>query len=301
MRSLRVLLGVCVALAAAIAAPALAQEPGDSATSVVDELFIGQRATLELAVRAPVDATVEVDPASISWNGVEVVRVVSLGPTPDGDEAIFRFEVVVAPFLPGPGSFEPSVAIVTQEGATIRTLPAISWNVRPTLPADAPLDLSPLPEPGTIAGAESPLLKPALALGALAAVSIVAFAGVLAARLIRRSLAQRVPVAVPPEVLPPSFEAVESVIDSDPVAAYRSLAVIVRGFLAERFQLPANALTTSELRARMESSGADRFLARLVGGFLEECDSVVYAGYRPAAERRRADLTMAREIVEAGT
>jgi hypothetical protein len=48
----------------------------------------------------------------------------------------------------------------------------------------------------------------------------------------------------------------------------------------------------------METSGADRFAARLVGGLLEECDSVVYAGYRPAAERRRADLTMAREIVE---
>ena len=35
-----------------------------------------------------------------------------------------------------------------------------------------------------------------------------------------------------------------------------------------------------------------------VGGLLEECDSVIYAGYRPAAERRQADLTMAREIVE---
>jgi hypothetical protein len=69
--------------------------------------------------------------------------------------------------------------------------------------------------------------------------------------------------------------------------------------VGSRYGVPATALTTSELRARIESSGADRFQARLVGGFLEECDSVVYAGYRPASERRRADLTMAREIVEA--
>jgi hypothetical protein len=37
-----------------------------------------------------------------------------------------------------------------------------------------------------------------------------------------------------------------------------------------------------------------------VGGLLEECDAVVYAGYRPASERRLADLNMAREILEAG-
>ena len=48
----------------------------------------------------------------------------------------------------------------------------------------------------------------------------------------------------------------------------------------------------------MEASGVDRWQTRLVGGFLEECDAVVYAGYLPAAERRQADLTMAREIVE---
>ena len=67
--------------------------------------------------------------------------------------------------------------------------------------------------------------------------------------------------------------------------------------LARRYGLRATALTSSELRRRLEAEG-DRWQARLVGGLLEECDSVIYAGYRPAAERRQADLTMAREIVE---
>ena len=48
----------------------------------------------------------------------------------------------------------------------------------------------------------------------------------------------------------------------------------------------------------MDEGGIDRFQGKLAGNLLEECDAVVYAGYRPAAERRHADLTMARELVE---
>ena len=97
---------------------------------------------------------------------------------------------------------------------------------------------------------------------------------------------------------PPDLGTAEGLIDSDPVRAYRGLAALVRRVLADRYSLPANALTSRELQRRMESHGVDRWQTRLVGGFLDECDAVVYAGYLPAAERRQADLTMAREIVE---
>ena len=90
-----------------------------------------------------------------------------------------------------------------------------------------------------------------------------------------------------------------ALLDSDPVAAYRALAFAVRRHLAEQYGFPARALTASELERRMEAEGLDRWQARLVAGLLENCDAVVYAGYRPAPERRRHDLTMAREIVEA--
>jgi hypothetical protein len=35
-----------------------------------------------------------------------------------------------------------------------------------------------------------------------------------------------------------------------------------------------------------------------VGGLLEQCDAVVFAGYRPALERAELDLTAAFEVVE---
>jgi hypothetical protein len=94
-------------------------------------------------------------------------------------------------------------------------------------------------------------------------------------------------------------EAVEADLLTDPVAAYRAMALLVRESLASRYGFPARALTTRELARRMEAEGVDRWQARLVGGLLEECDAVVYAGYRPALERRSADLTMAMQVLEA--
>jgi hypothetical protein len=44
--------------------------------------------------------------------------------------------------------------------------------------------------------------------------------------------------------------------------------------------------------------GVDRWQVRVAGGLLAQCDAVVYARYRPAAERADADLTAAYEIVE---
>jgi len=293
-------LAVAIALAVAFVAAgqAAAQDPGDTTAVTISSLRIAARTTLLLEVRAPADAIVEVDPTAESWGGVEVVRWVSLGIEGSSAEAVHRFEVVVAPFAIGAISVEPSVAVVTSDGAAVRTLPAVRLEVRPTLAADAPLELSPLPPPGSIGGAESPLLRPALVVAAVAAFAALGTALFFGLQLVRRLMARREPPAEAPAPVPAGFDAIEELIDADPVSAYRSLAAMVRGEIARRFGLPATALTTSELRARMESSGSDRFLARLVGGFLEECDAVVYAGYRPAAERRRADLTMAREIVE---
>jgi hypothetical protein len=99
-------------------------------------------------------------------------------------------------------------------------------------------------------------------------------------------------------VIPPDLQGAEQLLHSDPVSAYRLMSSVVKNELARRYGVRATALTSSELRRRLETDG-DRWEARLVGGLLEECDSVIYAGYRPAAERREHDLTMAREIVEA--
>ena len=86
--------------------------------------------------------------------------------------------------------------------------------------------------------------------------------------------------------------------DGDYVSYYRSIGVTVRSYLTERYGFPAFALTTRELESEMLHRGLDRWQVRVAGGLLAQCDSVVYAHYRPAAERADADLTAAYEIVE---
>ena len=111
------------------------------------------------------------------------------------------------------------------------------------------------------------------------------------------------PAAPAPAASPgraPALVDAEAAIDADPVTAYRVMSSVVKSELARRHGLHATALTSTELRRRLEDQGVDRWHARLVGGLLEERDAAIYAGYRPALERRQADLNMAREIVEVG-
>ncbi len=215
---------------------------------------------------------------------------------PDGDGLVFVIQLTVAPFATGQVSFAPEVSVTQNSEAVARTLPPLKMNVIATLADNSPLELSPLPRPAEIAGAESVLLRPAIVGGALLASVLVLLAILGLAQVVAGAL-RRPPVAVDELREAPDLGAAEGLIDSDPVRAYRALALLVRRVLADRYSLPANALTSRELQRRMEANGVDRWQTRLVGGFLEECDAVVYAGYLPAAERRQADLTMAREIV----
>ncbi|MBI2766472.1 MAG: hypothetical protein HYX53_11260 [Chloroflexi bacterium] len=289
---------VAVVLALATVLPASADD-GDNARLSTVSAQIGQQSTLVLDVVTPKGATVEVDPAAPSWNGVEVIRLVSSTSTDSGGQTTHRLELLVAPFSLGALSFAPAVNVIQGADVTPRSLPAVKLTVLSTLGANAPATLSPLAPPRSIAGAESPLLMPAIISGVVLAGLLAAALVALAAVALRRRLRRAAP-AVEEVRGPPGLDGAERLLDVDPVGAYRSLAATVRAVLADRYGIPARALTTLELQRRMESHGIDRWQARLVGGFLDECDAVVYAGYRPAAERRMHDLTMAREILGEG-
>lgn len=278
---------------------ATAQEPGDSATIAVDFALVGEQTVLTLDVLTPATATVEPDPANASWNGVEIIRVRSLETVVAGDTATHRLELVVAGFVPGQLQFQPAVFVVLGTETSNRLLPALTLDVISSLAADDPLELTPLPAPAAIDGAESPLLRPAIAAGALLVLVLVVGAAWLVFRRVMRRRPAPATGAVAP--IPVDLDGAESLLDRDPVTAYRTLSAAVRDVLGSRYGFPARALTTREMDRRMQAAGVDRWQARLVTGLLEECDAVVYAGYRPAAERRYADLNMAREIVgEAG-
>lgn len=291
------LAGLAVALAALTSAAA---DERDRASLSETSAIIGQQLSLVVEVFTERGATVEPDPIAPSWGTVEFVQVASRSSREQDGGTVHILEMVVAPFWPGDVRFAPAVVVFRGADVESRTLPALAITVNQTLRVDEPDELSPLPGPRAIGGGESPLLRPAIGgAGALGA-ALIYLAGLWA---VRRWRARPRPVApLPPTAppAPPDFDAVEAVIHSDPAGAYRTLSSVVRTVLAGRYGIPAAALTAAEIARRMEAQGLDRWQARLVSGLLGECDAVIYAGYRPAAERRLFDLNMAREIVEAG-
>lgn len=295
MRRFALAAALLIALAAVSGAGA---EDGNSARASRRAAAIGEQFTLTIEVLTAPDATVEIDPAAPAWRGVEVVRLLSAGKRTEGDRVRHVLTLTVAAFAPGEIAFEPVVSVIASGSVTRLQLPAVALRVASSLAPDDPLELTPLPPPAAIGGAESPFLRPAIALGVLALAVVLGGLVTAAVRSRRnRPLPFEPERAVPQPVL---LDEAEALIDRDPIAAYRKLGLLVRAALGERYRFPARALTTTELGRRMEAAGVDRWQARLVTGLLQECDAVVYAGYRPASERRHADLTMAREIVEAG-
>ncbi len=290
---------VALALALACVSPAAADDR-DRASISSQAALIGQQLLVVVDVYTSRGATVEIDPGARSWNGIEFVRLASASIRDDGDSTRHHLEIVVAAFLPGEVDFAPGVNVVQGKDVIPRALPRATLSVVSTLSADDPGTLTPLLAPRQIDGAESRLLRPAITLAAILAAALVATGLALALRalLSRRRPAPPVVGASPKA---PDLAGVESILHVDPSSAYRALAFNVRAVLSRRYGIPATALTASEIARRMEAEGLDRWQARLVSGLLDECDAVIYAGYRPAAERRLFDLNMAREIVEASS
>lgn len=80
---------------------------------------------------------------------------------------------------------------------------------------------------------------------------------------------------------------------------YVTLSAIVRRYLERRYEIRAPELTTEEFlqvaTARPELTGEHR---ALLTSFLERCDRVKFAGYRPDADESLATLKAARGFVE---
>lgn len=273
----------------------------DQRIEAPDRMTVGDRLRVVIKLNAEPGTTVTLAPGSLADPFVLTKQPAT---SVNGRELTLTLDMAV--FATGDLQL-PSLRLAFKErnGNTgeVVTRPT-SLRVESVLPADlTDVQLRPLkpqaeiPEPGAFEA----LLPAGVALGLLA----VALIALLVLR--KRSRPREQAVESEEEDYEAAEDRARGILDKaaaaferdgDYVTYYTTLANTLRGYLTARFGFPAFALTTTEMQDQMVRRGMDRWQARIVGGLLNQCDAVVYARYRPAAERADADLTAAYEIVE---
>lgn len=142
----------------------------------------------------------------------------------------------------------------------------------------------------------------ALYLGALVAVlAVLAAAGWFGLRGVRRSRDRRARISAY-EVAVRRLGELEGRGAPDDAAVdawFVELSAIVRQYLEGRYQVRAPELTTEEfLQEARRAAGLSAEHRDLLTAFLERCDRVKFAGYRPDADESLATLKAARAFVE---
>lgn len=308
MRALVASLLLAMAGVLVLAAPAAAEEPVITNLDVFlpDRVTVGDRVTYVVTLESDPGIDFSLVEASLPAY-VEVVGLPDTATEPVGDGRVrITMTFLLAPFAPGEIEVPPMTLRyfgLEIAGGELQT-PATRFTVASVLPAEPaippPRDLKPQ---AVIGAPEAGWVVPALAASAATLALVVVLLYLRTRTLKHRAVSVPAPVLAeePPEdrarVVLDTAGAGFS-LEGDYVEYYSSIGVTVRRYLTERYGFPAFALTTRELEAEMLKRGLDRWQVRVASGLLEQCDSVVYANYRPAAERADADLTAAYEIVE---
>ena len=233
---------------------------------------VGDRVLARVVVDSSVTLT---EPAVIAAGDWLVVHGVEVLPRTDGR---WEVRVLFSSFLPGPGTLPPIDVGPLQ-------LTGIGFDTGSVLPRydDPPVTLRPLRAQVFVPGTRALFIGGALALFAvpyLAVSGVVALAGTTRRRRARRARAQpRLRLQRGVERLRsagPSNDGPERL--ADPAAYYTELSRLARTYLAERLELPAQALTVTELRATFPAHGLPQGLGADLAAILETADRVKFAG-----------------------
>ena len=301
---------VVLVVVALVAVPATALAADPQVTSIKIEgpsrLTVGDRFDIVIQTEADAGTKVTLVPSALPLN-LSLIGVPDVKASPAGGGRVTTtIRAHVAAFFVGDAQVPPLQLQVRDAGGSVRQVmtPPLSLSVASVLPPSGNVEPRPLKPQAEIARVGTS----AWVYGAGgAAMALIVLAAVIRRIWLRRAARVVTVTAISaPEVLGPEDEArlaldrdaASSLAEREYPAFYAAVATTVRRYLTQRFGFPAFALTTVELQARMVARGIDRWQARLVAGLLEQCDAVVFAGYRPAPERADSDLTAAYEIIE---
>ena len=307
---------LAAAIIAAIAALSLLATVAQAAPPAVTDAHLDGPAVVTVGDRLTYTITLEAEPGTkVALAPAGLPPSVSLIDTPQTTthflasgnvQLVMTFHL--APFVTGPTDLPALPLRYTMPDGTVGTVnaPPQTIQVQSVLPQNAAnIVPRPLKPQASIGTAPVTWIWPAVG-AVIAAVFLLTLLALWRRAVLKRRAAHvppPAPVAAGPEDLARADldkAGADFGSDGDLVAYYSSIGVTVRHYLTQRYGFPAFALTTRELEAEMLRRGLDRWQVRVASGLLEQCDAVVYAQYRPAAERADADLTAAYEIVEIG-
>lgn len=267
---------------------------------------VGDRITLTITVEHNVDVSVAVPAEHETFEPLDLIETLPPETRDVGGsrmESVFSFEL--AAFLIGEVELEPIVIMAA--GLDALRVQAEAIFVESVVPPDAAPD----------AAAQLRGLKAPLEAGAgppkwiWAALFMAGFAGVSVLTMaLARVPALSSPPASEPQPIPDEQPDEESTLEQlDQIAEagllergelseyYRRIGESLRGYIAQRFDILASAMTPRELEERLEGTSISKLAARQAVATLEQCQSVQFAGYVPARERAEADLVAASEFV----
>ena len=299
--------GVAIAATLFAAASVYAAAPPSIVSITADpaRATVGDQITLTITIDHDAATTVEGSGFGADVGAFEIVAVAPPRTVPRGDASRTTIAYTLAAFRTGDLTIPPqSITYHGPSGSGTLTTSATTVTIASVLspgdtelrPLKAQIDLGdPAPSP----------IVPALFIAAFAA--LTAFGYVLARRaaaivpLPARAAAVIAPA--PPSAHDIARAALDAIAAADLGATdtpeyYARIAATIRTYLSARFDFPAFAMTRRELERSATTSGIDRWPARVIANLLEQCDAVEFATFRPAPERRAADLTAAYEIID---
>ncbi len=283
------------------AQPLGAQEPRIGTRVDTAVVSVGDRLTLTVTVDHPAQSLVAW-PDSLDLAPFEVLEARAIPPSTQRERTRSSLILTLAAFELGELEVPSFEVEVTEPDGEITTLTTSRFGIQVLTVG--------LDEDGDIRDIKGPMGIPLNLLPIFLLLLFVALAGGLARALYLRfrrgdpelrDTGPASPWRQPHEIALEALDRIESsaLLENGEIKEYHiRVSEVLRSYVEGRFQVPAMEMTTLDILPGLEKTGVDATILQGFETFLDQCDLVKFAKYRPEPTTARAVLELGRRLVE---